>query len=580
MKHLKILLLLLVCSLPQIEAQTNSNAVEGITEDLYPYWPAYNFSNDIHSIQPAKWIEQNHTIEGWDFSLPDNITPSQRATLTTLRTNALSPKNVKPADKSSFPLSQTCEMWVYWREIEPAEGTYKWDELKSSITDLQSKGYNVLLRILTSGHTRNGKRELGYAPLWMENYQIEEMTFEKKSGQLGVECYYPGDPEFHSRYLKLVRSLGQSGIPDMVQGAYVGYGYRSHGEERIGPMNVSADSVEHVIERLDAWAEAFKGQTHKVYMGGHSQHGFNRGFGIRRGFVEMYWYTIPDAAIGQKIDSEGYLYVDESAHVVANNTFNYEINEEYNPSWATEAYAYRFGKSTASFPYRYFMSALRTLQMRCSATLISGNLLPEMVPFIAQELGRTIDDTPDIWSFMCQTTLRAEMFKNANFDGEKPTFHRELTQKDFKEGIEAKHFERWLYQRDKEGYRTEPAIKIPHAIKMHHILEGKNYDYIARRGAKIGFYADDRFDEHKGKKAIKITYFDQKAGQMTLKYRDRKGIVKIASITLLGDDKLKTATLIIDEVSLTSTPDSFDFTLEAQGGASDICVSMVRIVKL
>lgn len=221
------------------------------------------------------------------------------------------------------------------------------------------------------------------------------------------------------------------------------------------------------------------------------------------------------------------------------------------------------------------------MQMRCSAVVTRGNLIPEMIPFLSMELGRTIDDTPDIWSFMCSTTLKAGVFRGVNFDGSKRTFYRELTSEDFGNGIEAKHFERWLYQRDRVGYETEPAMKIPHAIRMGQIHLGKNHDYIARRGAKIGFYADDRFDEHKGKKAIKITYLDEKAGKMVLKYKDKKGRANSSTVELCGDNCLKTSTIILDNISLVApTAEEFDFTLEAQGGASDICVSMVRIVKI
>ena len=82
--------------------------------------------------------------------------------------------------------------------------------------------------------------------------------------------------------------------------------------------------------------------------------------------------------IGQQLDENNYLVVDESNHVIANNLFQGEENEEYEEKWATSWRDFRFGHSTVSFPYRYFTANLRLLQMRCNYLLNNEfSLLPE-----------------------------------------------------------------------------------------------------------------------------------------------------------------------------------------------------------
>ncbi len=577
--HLFIMLLLSVVT-ENLSAQSLEDRI--LPHFDYKYWGDYNFETDISKIESQKWIGKNHIIDGWDFSLPKKMEPSEKSMLVTARTMTIKQK-AKPVGKYNFEGNITCEKWVRWRDIEPIEGVYDWYFLRKSIEETQAAGYNVALRILTAAHSRQGNVDLGYAPEWLAKYDIPYLNFGN-GGNLaiggGSVCYDPAHPEFHKRYLKLIEEFGKSGIPEMLQAAYTGYASKSHGEEGIAPTGVNPDTLDHVKERLDAWAKVFKGMEHKIYMGGPCNHGFDLGFGVRRGFVEMYWYTIPDPIIGQNVDSDGYIYVDEEAPVIKSGAFNGEVNEEYEGTWATEKGKYRFGESTASFPYRYFMSMLRALQMRCTTLIVNGNLIPEMLPFISQELARTVEDTPDIWTFMCQTTLQANRFEGVNHEGYLLDSELTIGEQEQANGVEVKNFERWLYQRDAEGFITEPAVKIQHPIKMWMIQDGHHYDYIARRGAAIGFHADNRFDESGRSKAIKVSYFDDSKGEMMLKYIDSKGDMKSVKTKLLGDGNLRTATFIINDISLSSSGDDFDFTLHAASGAEQICVSMVRVVKI
>jgi len=289
-------------------------------------------------------------------------------------------------------------------------------------------------------------------------------------------------------------------------------------------------------------------------MGGLSNYGFSKGFGIRRGFVEMYLYHIPDEHIGQKLDENNYLVVDESNHVIANNLFQGEENEEYEEKWATDWRDFRFGRTTVSFPYRYFTANLRLLQMRCNYLLNNEfSLLPEMLAWVSLELGRTKEDAPDAWCFLRESYLK----ENG--------------------GSPVKNFERWVYQRDAPGYETTPAIKIEHPIKMWMVEPGKYYDFVARKGNKIGFDVNDVFLSTNKKFAVKISYFDIGEGSWSLVYQGKNGVEK-RNVTCQNTGEVKTATFFIDGKF---DDKSLPFDLEIHGNENfEPIISFLRVIKI
>ena len=312
-------------------------------------------------------------------------------------------------------------------------------------------------------------------------------------------------PMFHERYLKLISELAKTEIPGLVKNMYIGYASPAFGDEGIGPYSglgsfEKNDTVMHVRERLDAWENAFKGMETKIYMGGPVDYGFKKGFGARRGFVEMYHYNIPNVEMGSYVDSNGYVRVDENAPLIKYKCFHGEVNEEYGADMAAATFDYRFGISTVSFPYRWFMSTLRAIQMQCTYVHSTGQLVPQMLPFLSLSLGRTAEDAPDVWSFLNTFYLRKSNYSNNDWQNPKRIF----TTKENNEGIEAKNYERWLYQRDAVGYETTPAVPIQMAIKMWMIQPDRYYDYMARSGKKIGFNIDSRWPRINGEIAIKV----------------------------------------------------------------------------
>lgn len=570
----RLIYLLLLCTFCAA-ASAQQKKTRDVDASNYPYWGTYEFIDvaGLDTITAQKWVEKDHVITGWDWSLPESVEPSPKA-LVGLQRNFNLKQKFQPLDLK-FKSNAVGVLWVSWRDLEPTQGNYQLQPLIDRIKQANEVGLEVVLRLL--GHSKlrgydDKAIERGQAPLWLEDLGVPFLPMREGHPNDNLN-YDPSHPIFHKHYLMLIEELAKAGIPEMVKAAYIGYASPSNGDEGIGPHGekeaVANDKEPHVRERLDAWGKAFEGIEYKLYMGGSSDYGFQKGFGVRRGFVEMYMYHIPDSELGQHVDESGYLYVDEEAPIIKYNTFNGEENEEYEDKWATKSRGFRFGMTTVSYPYRFFTSTLRTLQMRCNYLLMNGPILPKMLPFLSQEMGRTVEDTPDVWSALRTSYVRAGFYKNHDDRG------REITAEEKAEGIAVKNFERWLYQRDMPGYETTPAVKIEHPIEMWMIQEGKYYDYITRSGKKIGFNMDDRFQERIAEMAIKVTYFDHHKGTLLLKYDKGK---KEKSISLTGDGGLKTATFIVPKMKLNSMEHGFDFTLEAGANTETVVVSMVRVI--
>jgi len=517
-------------------------------QESYPYWPSYQ-KTSISDITPETWIPSDTVREGWDWSLPEYVKPVSASKLCIIRNSGLGSKKINQLPEINFPANPVISHWVKWRDLEQTEGNINFQPLIDNINKASRKGYGSIVRIHFSA--------IDFAPDWIKKYNIPIRKEHKENPK--KTNYEVSHPEFHSRYLKFIKALGESGIPQMeeVHGLFLGYASSSNGDEGIGPYRESNaeanDTVQHVVERINAWSEACEGVEYKVFMGGLSNYGFSKGFGIRRGFVEMYLYHIPDEHIGQKLDDNNYLYVYESCPVIAKNVFQGEENEEYEEKWAEGQSSSRFG-ALESFPYRYFTANLRLLQMRCNYLLNNEfSLLPKMLSWVSLEMGRTIEDAPDAWC-----ALRESYLKNNG-------------------GTPVKNFERWLYQRDAPGYETIPALKINQAIQMWMVQPGKYYDFVARKGKKIGFNIDDHlFNPGEQKMAIKVSFYDGVAGTLKLVYKNEGGVQE-DSVKALGEDKIKTATFFIKAyASDTNFDHDFDFILESE---EEVPVSFVRVIK-
>jgi len=537
----------------------------------YPHWPAYRKVR-VAEVRPQPWRNAEHIIDGWDWSLPPGTRVSDRSLLCVARNTGRLPA-------LRFPANPVLSLWVNWCDLEPEEDRYEFDGLLKQIAGAERAGYSVVIRPITAvwkmvahpdpSRTSKGMRgRRNCAPRYLgTKYNVPQIE-ERPKKSFRIINLDVSHPAFHKRYVKLVEAIGKSGIPRMaaVKGFIVGYASSSWGDEGVAPHGKG--DAPHVIERLDAWAAACKGVEHKVCMCGTNEYGLGKGFGVRGGFVEMYLYMIPQPVIGQWIDDDGYLSVNEEAPVIKRGSFSGDENEEYDEGWT-----HRFG-ALESFTYRYFTSSLRVVQMRRNYLLHAPfSVMPEMLPFISQEMGRTVHDTPDVWCFLRESYIRAGR-RGKTPDGRS----RRVTPEERKNGTPCRNFERWLYQRDRDGFRTTPAVKVPMPVKQWMSQKDRYYDYVARTGARIGFAVDDRFLGGAGphRVAVKISYIDGPAGKLVLRYGTRRG-ARLKQLDLGNTGKLKTATFFLDDAVFAAGGHDYDFTISGSGG---VTVSFVRVIRL
>jgi hypothetical protein len=542
---------------------TEPKYVDHIEYGKYSAWPAYKTVR-ISDIKPQPWRFSDDITEGWDWSLPPSVGVSNKSLLCVTR-------NARNLPKVNFPANPVVSIWVRWKDLEPKEGKYEFDKLIADIKRAEQAGYGVVIRPMTavwealahpdesktSDRMRQSKK---CAPDYLvTKYNVPRKKQGPKKNWRLVNLDVT-NKDFHRSYLKLAGAFGKAGVPQMkaVKGIIVGYASSSWGDEGVGPHG--KPDPPHVKERLDAWAGACKGVEHKVCMGGVSPYGLDKGFGTRGGFVEMYMYMLPKAHLGQGLDKDGYVTVDETVPIIKTGAFSGDENEEYDKGWT-----HRFGP-LESFTYRYFTSSLRVIQMRRNYLLHSPfSIFPEMLPYVSQEMGRTVKDTPDVWCFLRESYLRPHVLRK-----QKPT------EQERKLGTPARNFERWLYQRDAKGFETFPAVKIKQPMRIWVIQNDRRFDFVARAAKRIGFAIDDRFlagGPHEV--AVKISYFDMPRGVLSLQYKTPNGMTS-RTLKLGNTGKLKTATFFLSDAIFDAKGMDYDLTI---AGDREIVVSFVRVIK-
>jgi len=644
------------CSLTEANVGNNANSQGGVTyrkwqrplmidagENTWPWFGDYTQTNWTEaSLQPAAWSTVG-TKPGFDWSLPPTVTQSPRASpiigrVTSFGSIQSRMDQLEDYTASDHRITPTFVFWVKWRDVEVVQGQYDWSKLIDAVDIAVSRGWRVGVRLLTG-------REEKFAPAWMIGLGI------KKKYENDTNSYDPSDPKFHELYLNLVASFGATGIcknPNVVS-SYVGYVSPSNGDEHIGPKDDTQEDYDQdtdtVKARLDAWAEICP--VDKIVMGGGSKYGFSLGMGYRGGFVENYYYKIPSEILGQMWTPEQeYLTVDESVPLIANRAVNGDENEEYERGWSSEyktctnattkggekatndcetdadcvamqadnprnskieatcvewGLKSRFGP-IAGFPYRYFMSMVRSTQMHLTYNLLNQwTLNKELALWSIMSMGRIASDSADAFSFLMQAEFHGGTFNRSPENGGPYSY---------KKGS-LKNMERWLYQRDtaeivtfkeakvsqtpaapcftsKSSANAEKQSSTAGKVCAGQWMSSEPYDWIARAapGGVIGFSIDREFAgtyPSMGNVVIKVSYFDY-VGVGTLGVSTDGCRTTISTQPTSEDHTLKTATFTVATLPLSKTGALTDFDFEvcgfdANGKLQEIIVSFVRVIK-
>jgi len=545
-------------------------------------------NNDVPIIDNPSGLADSIVIirSGWDFSLPNYVVPASNGTINIM-------KESKPWGLKGNVIKRYD---VIWSAVEPQMGIYKFDEVAQAIKDMvqSEKLYGVELSV--RGATARvefpgtSRVEAGTAPSWViAKYNLPEIPFEGSSSKVvGIPIWNQG---YRTEYLKFIDALKKSGIPQMpeVKSCYVHAISNSRGEE----VNMSYDDLvwceqnteltptvfeSTMRERFEAMAAAFANCEYKLMWVGDGADNFYKsvssrlisyayelGMGQRCGNIEKYLYRTTNSNLGQSVDTEGYLTVNEDVIPIKESRNFGDENEEYSPSDEDS-----FGP-IEGFPYRYKESMLRALQMRRSTIWISGNSFKmdtALTNYVSLSLAKNVTNTPDAWVY-----LRESYLKPNTMGGIKPV----------------KNFERWMYQRDKTGYKTVACeiMMLDKTLQSSGVIDPeRRYNNTARRtdiasgNTKIGFAIDDRFTaNYNGNIEIKVSYFDKGLGTISLNYKDKSNNLKSQTIECKNSSECKTVSFKLkNNYSFVAVNQDFDFEIEAK--KTDAIISFVRIIKM
>lgn len=518
------------------------------------------------------WREQDHTVEGDDWSLPPWVEAARYSGI------SINAKKL-PAD---FPGRLQHTVRATWREVEPEEGAFDFSGLRQRILDASEDGKFAVkmglgpsvweTRYFRSLEDKTVKRTTpGTAPEWMEQLgvkRIEERPNKSIPFQVvNLDIYAP---EYHRRYVRMVRELGKTGIPKMpeLDLCYLHLKSASRGEEGSGPKPDDPNRKLYE-ERLRAWAEAFASVEYKLCNVSHQERDMEfavtLGMGQRNGFVEHYLLHAPNPGLAQLLDEDGYLVVDGANPLIAENRASGDENEEY-----TRNHVARFGP-IETFPHRYKESMLRVLQMRRNFVWAEGGpwlVNPPLLHYVALELGKTVETAPDAWCYL------------------RESFVPDRPNRNWKKALRVKNFERWVYQRDAEGAQAEATEKVEVPEQMFEYHKEHLYDYTARKTnaadgqSQIRFGVDDRFlSGGPHRVAVKVTYLDRANAEWELQYHRSPTELDARAVTCGDTGAARTVTFVLGDAHFTGEG-YIGRDLQIRAVRGDVVVRFVRVVKL
>ncbi len=547
-----------------LRAEENTVEVEGVT-----------FSKTV-TLQ--EWRRSPDVIDGFDWSLPTGAKAHPNSSI-----------QFRPQNLDSFPGNLSRHLNVTWRELEPREGEFHFEILDEKLKGILKSGASkVTLRLTGAAKTadffdaqgnriphdqldRNQRRELGWshtAPTWLEALDIPTSSAEPQLGYEGrIVNYEIFHPAYHERYLRMLRALAKTEFlqrPE-VSVIYIHTSSSTPGEEGPGP-SPGNPAYPKMLERMETWAKAVGPDAKKLVLtGGHPdllKAAYEMNIGVRAGYVERYLLHTDDPAMGQFIDADGYLTVDESHPLIAKGLASGDENEEY--VFTGNTHVQRFGP-IPSWPHRYLESSLRVLQMRRTFLWEQNgghSINPPLTAYVGLSLGHTVNSSPDAWCYLRESTV-----KEGNRWKGKP--------------IPVKNFERWLHQRDSPGFETTAVkrVDIPTPkesfIYNKAYVEGQTHDFVARQGKRFGFTIDDRFlPNPRDPAVVKITFYDEAPWKLV--YQSPQGEVALKA-PFKGDGALRTVTFFLADALLHQSDKVHDFEIHALNEPATI--RFVRLIR-
>lgn len=500
---------------------------------------------------------------GWDWTLPEPVAVSPESGFFNFSEH--------PSDDI-----RVIGWHPKWKDWHKGPGQFDFSSVERKLKEAREKNFRVGIRLQSVNRPN--------VPEWViEAYHPKESTIP---GPLKLRIVAPWDENLRREFESMIVEFGRRGLAKDPAFAFASiHGISEATGEEFGLAEATIRQLERetglnpenfrawVLGRLQAWNEAFGKDNFKLAWVGGQSFGFGgytdvakdavkycieTGIGGRGGFVEMYNYKYNEALMGQSIDEQGYLTVDESRF--QNNPCMADENEEY-----ISVKRWRFGLLEED-DHRWRISTLRTLQMRCnyvSTNPMSMDLDRQLTEYARHSYGKTIGTAPDAWAY-----LREAWIKGGNG-----------------ESRPMKNLERWLHQRDLPEGMTRPAARVDRSYAMTTDPPGQTHEFDARRtdlasGNKyICFDLDDRF-AMSGGGLLKVTYCDDAKAAWAVEYNGAGNAQsRSPAVENRGDGQRKTATFFLPDIEPSNgLPQKQDLRLVCEG-PGDLTVSMVRLIR-
>lgn len=527
-------------------------------------------------------------VEGEDYRLPAGTTATPFSGYI---------NHSDPADPERG-LSQK-GWWARWEQLEPQRGQYDWSALDAALASAAAGGHRLSIHLQSivcgGGSPERGIVVPNVVPAWVfDEFGLTEADLINLGWEFDLKVIPAWRPEIRDAFNDLVRALGERGYPqdERLGSCYIHGISPSRGEEFwLENTNIytleqqggfSADALETWMRsRLEAYAAAFAGVEHKLAWVGVLdswryrpaaytavadrlfRNAWDLGIGTRHGAVEYYHRLISEPALGQQVDADGYLIVDETIPPIATARYFGDENEEYGDAWT-----WRFG-DRAGEPQRYRFSMLRALQMRLRFLYTSSAaeaVDPPLSTYARLSFGKGVHDSPDAWAYLKESPAGTH----------------------YSPAGVLRNFERWLIQRDVPGGMTTPTERVDRAFNAGALDASQTslyYDHVARRTGIDGgnpciyFDLDDRFLTS-GPVEIKVEIRDDSRAMWRLEYRDGAGAPAATPLVRnQNDGKVKTVTFTLPNAAFRNGMDhDMDFRVRCEG-PGDVTVRWVRLIR-
>jgi hypothetical protein len=515
--------------------------------------------------------------DGWDWSLPERVTPEIYSGFF----------NFAERPSQQIRIIGWHPKWADWH-IAP--GRYDFSSLERKLDEAHAGNFRIGIRLQSVVKPN--------VPEWViAHYQPPET---KLGGRFAPTIVAPWHADVRKQFEEFIAELGSRGFhrdPAFVFASIHGISQSTGEEFSLPPLDIrhleqttglTPQSMrEWILGRISAWGSAFGDQAYKLAWVGNSgafageyskvageavELALSLGMGTRGGFIEMYNYMWNERAVGQYRSQDGYLMTDEQFPAIVNGSFFADENEEY-----ITVKRWRFGRLEED-EHRWRISTLRALQMRRNflATYpMAMDIDRHLTEYTRLSMGKTIDNTPDAWSYLREAYVRETQGK----------------------ALPLKNMERWLFQRDLPGGMTQPAVRVERSYALTTDPDGIRHEYAARRTDRatgndyIYFRLHDSFivqgvqaaQASQSPVVLKITYLDQSEANWTVEYASGSGngLHRTAAVHNSNDGQIKTATFLIRDADFAGSQltDGQHFRIY-NGGQADVTIAFVRVIRL